>query len=299
MATKAFSRSGDAPLPQDLTSVFFAKMGSVELLTAAEEVALAKAIEAGRLAEMSLENGTPAPEASKRIDMGHRAAERFVAANLRLVVRMAADMAGRAAVPLDDLVQEGTVGLIHAVERFDWRRGYRFSTYATWWIRRELQHGMAVQSRTIRLPFAVHAAVARTIAASARLESETGRAPTVVELAAATNLSAKEVARALHAERTVVSIDAAIGDRARSEVIADGVDVAEQVAAELDSRHVVAQVRECLDDRGWQIVARRFGLLGTDPATFETIGAELNLSRETVRLALNEALSTLRTTLAP
>ena len=279
------------PLPQDLTSVYFAKMSRVALLTAAEEVALAKAIEAGRAAERLLAEGDAPPDAAAAVRRGARATERFVSANLRLVVRMAADLAGRTAVPLDDLVQDGTIGLIQAVERFDWRRGYRFSTYASWWIRRELQHGLGEQSRTIRLPFALHAAVARVRAATARLESETGRRPTLEELSAATNLSVKQVEAAGDAERDVVSFDASRTDlRAFADAIPAADDVAHEVVEGAHRRTVLEQARTRLDARSWRVVARRVGLVGPEPASFETIGAELGMSRETARLIYNAAI---------
>ena len=270
------------------------------LLSAEEEVALAKAIEAGRAAEHLLAEGDAPAAAAATARRGRRAAERFVAANLRLVVRMAADLAGRSAVPLDDLVQDGTVGLIQAVERFDWRRGYRFSTYATWWIRRELQHGLGEQSRTIRLPFAIHTAVARVRAATARLESETGRRPTLEELSVATNLSVKQVEGATGAEHEVVSLDATRGElRAHADGVAANEDIASDVVEQIERCAVLARARARLDERSWQVVAMRVGLPDSLPASFKTIGAELGISRETARLLYNEALSQLRAELAP
>lgn len=281
-------------LPQDLLSVFFQQMAGVPLLTADEEIQLAKAIEAGKSA-LSVADGLVVSSRAELIAKGRAARDRFVAANLRLVVSMAAEQARRSGVTLDDLVQDGTLGLIHAVDKFDWRRGYRFSTYATWWIRRELQYGAANASRTIRLPLLVHAAVMRLRAARARLERETGQAPTVAQLALATNLSVQQVLRATEAERHVVSLDMVPPDgQPLSDVVADGFDLADHVMQLRAQDEIFTAVRRRLDERSWQVVSRRFGIPEGTPATLDGIGTDLGISRETVRLILNRSLDLLR-----
>ncbi|MBW3601679.1 MAG: sigma-70 family RNA polymerase sigma factor, partial [Actinobacteria bacterium] len=142
-------------VPEDLLDLYFSELGKVRLLTADDEVRLAKTIEAGRDAQLELEQG-PADDQRRRVleravREGHVAFDHFVAANLRLVVSVAAQFSKRSTLDLGELIQEGNLGLLRAVEKFDWRRGYKFSTYATWWIRQAIQRGVAGSERTIRL----------------------------------------------------------------------------------------------------------------------------------------------------
>jgi RNA polymerase nonessential primary-like sigma factor len=184
-------------VPEDLLDLYFTELGRVRLLTAEDEVRLAQAIEAGEAAAR-LAAGEAADRAAleRQVTAGREAFDHFVAANLRLVVSVAAQFTRRSRLDLHELIQEGNLGLIRAVEKFDWRRGFKFSTYATWWIRQAIQRGVAANERTIRLPVALHDALVKVRAARARLEGELGRPPTVDELAEATRLTpARSAAR--------------------------------------------------------------------------------------------------------
>src|SRR5687768_18045708 len=158
-------------VPDDLLDLYFSELGKVRLLTAEDEVRLAKKIEAGHAAQEKLDAGASQREELERaVREGQEAFDHFVAANLRLVVSVAAQFSKRSTLDLGELIQEGNLGLLRAVEKFDWRRGYKFSTYATWWIRQAIQRGVAGSERTIRLPVALHDALVKVRAASARLE---------------------------------------------------------------------------------------------------------------------------------
>jgi RNA polymerase nonessential primary-like sigma factor len=286
---------------------YFSELGKVRLLSADDEVRLAKQIEAGREAEAALAADPARADAAElRVvaGEGQRAFEHFVRANLRLVVSIAMPYRRRTRLDLDELVQEGNVGLVTAVEKFDHRRGVKFSTYATWWIRQAIQRGIAAADRTIRVPVAVHSAQAKLRAAGARLEAELGRAPTAEELQEATRLSAEQVARAVEADVAVSSLDAPLSaDRdagAVGEVHAVAPDApADEVVERAWIAEVVDTAERRLDPRSWYVVQRRFGLDGAErPPTLEVLGRELGMSREGVRKIEVDALAALRATLA-
>jgi RNA polymerase nonessential primary-like sigma factor len=287
-------------VPEDLLDLYFTELGKVRLLTGDDEARLAKAIEAGVLAGQLLADGDPRhAELERTVREGRAAFDHFVAANLRLVVSVAAQYSKRSNLDLGELIQEGNLGLIRAVEKFDWRRGFKFSTYATWWIRQAIQRGIAGSERTIRLPVALHDALVKVRAARARLEAETGREPSVAELAKATRLSVERVTRALDSDHVVTSLDRRIGHDADAGELGDFVAVAPD-APELevvDREHtaeVFARARDHLDERSWYILSRRFGLDGDGIATLEVLGRELGLSRESVRKIEYQALAVLR-----
>jgi RNA polymerase nonessential primary-like sigma factor len=154
---------GPMSVPEDLLDLYFSELGKVRLLTAEDEVRLAKTIEAGRAAQERLDAGVDdkaeRAELERQVREGQAAFDHFVAANLRLVVSVASQFSKRSTLDLGELIQEGNLGLLRAVEKFDWRRGYKFSTYATWWIRQAIQRGVAGSERTIRLPVALHDAL--------------------------------------------------------------------------------------------------------------------------------------------
>ena len=292
-------------VPEDLLDLYFSELGKVALLTAADEVRLAKTIEAGREAQERLDAEGDELDAMTRRQLersvreGQEAFDHFVAANLRLVVSVAAQFSKRSTLDLGELIQEGNLGLLRAVEKFDWRRGYKFSTYATWWIRQAIQRGVAGSERTIRLPVALHDALVKVRAASARLEAETGREPTLEELAEATRLSPAKVQRALEGDHAMTSLDRPVGFDSDASDLGEFVAVAEDAPAEevvekafMEGLFDIAQ--ESLDDRSWYVLQRRYGLDGRQALTLDALGRELSLSRESVRKIENQALAKLQ-----
>jgi RNA polymerase sigma factor (sigma-70 family) len=288
-------------VPEDLLDLYFSELGKVRLLTAEDEVRLAKTIEAGREAQEKLDAGEVEhrQELERLAREGQEAFDHFVAANLRLVVSVAAQFSKRSTLDLGELIQEGNLGLLRAVEKFDWRRGYKFSTYATWWIRQAIQRGVAGSERTIRLPVALHDALVKVRAASARLESELGREATIEELAKATRLSPAKVVRALEGDHSMTSLDRPVGFDSDASDLGEFVAVAEDAPAEeVVERHFVEGLfdiaRKQLDERSWYVLTRRYGLDGRDALTLDALGRELGLSRESVRKIENQALTRLQ-----
>ncbi|HWB71272.1 MAG TPA: sigma-70 family RNA polymerase sigma factor [Egibacteraceae bacterium] len=288
-------------VPEDLLDLYFSELGKVRLLTAEDEVRLAKAIEAGRAAQDRLDAGIKdsREELERAVEEGHAAFDHFVAANLRLVVSVAAQFSKRSTLDLGELIQEGNLGLLRAVEKFDWRRGYKFSTYATWWIRQAIQRGVAGSERTIRLPVALHDALVKVRAAAARLESETGREPSIDELAKATRLSTAKVRRALDGDHAMTSLDRPVGYDSDASDLGEFVAVAEDSPAdEVVERNFVEglfqMAQQHLDERSWYVLQRRYGLDGRQVLTLDALGRELGLSRESVRKIENQALARLQ-----
>jgi len=291
-------------VPEDLLDLYFSELGKVRLLTAEDEVRLAKTIEAGREAQERLDSGevtdtTEIAELEQRVRDGQGAFDHFVAANLRLVVSVAAQFSKRSTLDLGELIQEGNLGLLRAVEKFDWRRGYKFSTYATWWIRQAIQRGVAGSERTIRLPVALHDALVKVRAASARLEAETGREPTVEELAQATRLTTDKVQRALEGDHSMTSLDRPVGFDSDASDLGEFVAIsddspADEVVERTFMQDLFELARERLDERSWYVLQRRYGLDGRQTLTLDALGRELSLSRESVRKIENQALSRLQ-----
>jgi RNA polymerase primary sigma factor len=266
---KAEELSGSA----DSLQLFLADVGRHKLLTAAEEVALAKQIERGD------------PVAKRRM----------IESNLRLVVSIAKGYRGLG-VPFLDLIQEGTLGLNRAVEKFDWRRGYKFSTYATWWIRQSVQRAVANHARTIRVPVHVVERQQKLGRAARRLEVELGREATKDELAEATGLPIQHVDEALGAAQASVSLNQTVGADDEGELgdlfadreAADPFDEAEESLR----RQGVRKALDALPERERRILELRFGFEG-EPWTLEAIGQELDLTRERVRQLEGQALARL------
>jgi RNA polymerase sigma factor (sigma-70 family) len=299
----------NAEVPTDLLDLYFREVGAVPLLTAEDEQRLAQRIEAGREAERQLAAGE-VDDAARRAELeravqdGHEAFDHFVAANLRLVVREAAKFMRRSRLDLGELIQEGNLGLIRAVEKFDWRRGLKFSTYATWWIRQALQRGVADNERTIRIPAGVHQNLLKVRAAQSRLNAELGRPPCIDELGEATRLSEDEVRQALAADFAVASLDKPVsGDPDATDLgalIAHASDSpAEDVVERLFVEDLVATARRSLPERSWYVLQRRYGLNGLQPATLQAVGDDLGVSRETVRKIEQQALAQLREAFRP
>ena len=289
--------SASGGVPEDLLDLYFSELGKVRLLTAEDEVRLAQTIEAGRDAEARLAAGDveDREHLERLVREGHEAFDHFVAANLRLVVSVAAKFSKRSSLDLGELIQEGNLGLLRAVEKFDWRRGYKFSTYATWWIRQAIQRGVAGSERTIRLPVALHDALVKVRAATARLESETGREPTLEELAVATRLSPEKVSRALDGDLQMTSLDRRVGFDSDASDLGEFVAVADdspadEVVQRTVFEGVVAAARATLDARSLYVLQRRYGLDGRQALTLDALGDELGLSRESIRKIEHQAL---------
>jgi RNA polymerase nonessential primary-like sigma factor len=298
------SKDGRMSVPEDLLDLYFSELGKVRLLTAEDEVRLAKTIEAGVAAREELDSAkklskTRRTELERTVREGEAAFDHFVAANLRLVVSVAAQFSKRSNLDLGELIQEGNLGLLRAVEKFDWRRGYKFSTYATWWIRQAIQRGVAGSERTIRLPVALHDALVKVRAATARLEAETGHEPSIAELAEATRLTEDKVRRALEGDHAMTSLDRPVGFDSDASDLAEFVAIAEDSPAEeVVERNFMEGLFELaeqhLDERSWYVLTRRYGLDGRQALTLDALGRELGLSRESVRKIENQALARLQ-----
>jgi len=294
-------RLRNEPLPDGL-SLYLESMGRFELLTAQEEVELAQAMEAGqnaarRLAEGLNGDGEDAARLQREVRSGERAKDRFVASNLRLVVANARRFANANGMEMGDLVQEGNLGLIRAVEKFDWRKGFKFSTYATWWIRQALQRAVAEKSRVVRIPVHLHETLGTIRTATSTLRGVLGREPTPAEIAEETGVDIALVERAL-AVAGEVSIEQPVGE--------DGAELADFIAdAEADDIGLAAERSEVakelrsavsrLDHRERTILTARFGFLEDGiPRTLEEIGAQLKLTPERIRQIEKRALAKLR-----
>jgi RNA polymerase primary sigma factor len=274
IAETHFSNETVAAMTTDSLQLFLNEAGRYPLLTAAEEVELAKLIERG--------------------DM--QAKDRMINSNLRLVVSIAKKYQGHG-LSLLDLIQEGIIGLIRAVEKFDWRRGYKFSTYATWWIRQAVQRGVANKSRTIRIPVHIVEREQKIARAERELTLKLERPPTDEEVAKTAKLSLRHVREVRRAARAVASLDKPLGDEgdtAFGDIVAtDKANVEEEVVVGL-SEHLLRKAVAKLPDREQEVIKLRYGLDGDrDPMSLETIGRELGLTRERVRQIETQALERL------
>ena len=260
----------------DSLRLYLRSIGRVPLLTAEEEVSLAKRIERGDMA----------------------AKQHMVEANLRLVVSIAKGYVGRG-LTLLDLIQEGSLGLIRAVEKFDYRRGYKFSTYATWWIRQAVTRALADKGRTIRIPVHMVERLNKLIYAERRLIQQLGREPSPDELAAELECSVRDVREVMRVTQQPVSLEKPIGDEDDS-ALADFVeDVSAaspfEIASEALRRENIRRVLAALPTREREVIEMRYGIVGGRSRTLEEVGRAFNITRERVRQIENRTLKKLQT----
>lgn len=292
---------GDETESDDAVRLYLREIGRVPLLNAQTEVQLAKAIERGRLAVEALADPAGARDHRRALRedavAGERARDYMIEANLRLVVSIAKKYAGRG-MSLLDLIEEGNLGLMKAVEKFDHERGFKFSTYATWWIRQAISRAIADQSRTIRLPVHIVEKLTKLRNVMPRLEQELGRAPNLDEIAEAAGMSSERVHEIMIACRGTLSLetpigedgDASLGDFVADREIEDPVDTAARNILRKEVHGILSE----LSDRERRILELRYGLGLRDPLTLQEIGVEVGLTRERVRQIECEALDKLR-----
>ena len=268
-----------APEAREITTdslqLFLKDIGKVDLLTAAQEVELAKRIERGE----------------------HRAKQEMVEANLRLVVSIAKKYRNQG-LPFLDLIQEGTIGLVRAAEKFDHRKGFKFSTYATWWIRQAVARALADKARTIRMPVHVVEKLNKIVRTERKLRAEYGREPTAAEIAKDLELSIDEVETILRSSQTPVSLEKPVGDEEESEFghfLTDESEPLPEEAAEVELRKAtLRRVLGTLSLRERRVLELRYGLNGEHPCTLDEVGRAFNVTRERIRQIENQSLKKLR-----
>ena len=260
---------------EDPVRMYLKEIGKVSLLTAEEEIELAKRMEEG-------------DEAAKK---------RLAEANLRLVVSIAKRYVGRGMLFLD-LIQEGNLGLIKAVEKFDYRKGYKFSTYATWWIRQAITRAIADQSRTIRIPVHMVETINRLIRTSRQMVQELGREPSVEELAKRLDMPVSRVAEIMKNAQDPVSLESPVGEEEESHLgdfLADeNVEVPMEAATNVMLKEQLEEVLDTLTNREQQVISLRFGLYDGQSRTLEEVGKDFNVTRERIRQIEAKALRKLR-----
>jgi RNA polymerase primary sigma factor len=293
--------AGRRAATSDLVRIYLREIGRVPLLTAEDEVELAKAIEAGLFAEEKLGGGFPLLGAvygdlELLVGEGVKAKQRLIEANLRLVVSIAKRYIGRGLVFLD-LIQEGNLGLIRAVEKFDYTRGYKFSTYATWWIRQAITRAIADQARTIRVPVHMVETINKLARVQRQLHQELGREATADEIAAEMGLETERVAEIQRIAQEPVSLQSPIGEEESD--LGDFIEDADAVvpieaAAFIMLQDQLERVLDQLADREQRIIQLRFGLTDGHPRTLEEVGREFGVTRERIRQIESKTLAKLR-----
>jgi RNA polymerase primary sigma factor len=304
---KPIAAEGEVGISTDLVRAYLKEIGKVPLLTAEQEVELAQRIEAGLFAAEKMrqaDQGEAAKlSAALRRDLdwlvadGQRAKRHLLEANLRLVVSIAKRYLGRGMLFLD-LIQEGNLGLIRAVEKFDYTKGYKFSTYATWWIRQAITRAMADQARTIRIPVHMVEQINKLTRVQREMLQELGREPTPEELAKELDMTPEKVVEIQGYAREPVSLETTIGDDQDSS-LGDFIEDADApIAAEVVSyglmQEQLGEVLRTLTDREAAVVKMRFGLVDGQPRTLDEIGREFGLTRERIRQIESKTLSKLR-----
>lgn len=292
----------DGIAADDTVSLYLKQMGQVALLTAAEEVMLARQIEEGEAARAKLKRAAQlSPEVRAELNemvcLGECARTRLVEANTRLVVSVAKKYIGQG-VPLLDLIQEGNIGLMKAVEKFDYHRGYKFSTYATWWIRQGITRALAQQSRLIRLPVHAGDQIRRIYRVIEQFEQDEGRRPSPEEIAEQTGIELVKVERLMRISRYPVSLERPVGDDGDTE-FGDFIED-EEAPAPADMayrqllREALEEVMTALTARETRILWLRFGLNDGRAHTLEEVGEKFGLTRERIRQIEHQALDRLR-----
>jgi len=287
---------------EDLVRLYLVDAGRHDLLTKADEARLAQQIEQGQGARAQLDDGTALTPATRRtlrraVRAGDEAHLAFVNANLRLVVSIAKRYQA-SDLPLLDLIQEGNLGLIHAVGKFDWRRGFKFSTYATWWIRQSISRGIANTSRTIRLPVHANEDVTRLHRARSELEMRNGRSATLAELGDELGISETKVSETLRIVAEPLSLsqplsdegDGELGDRVEDRSAASPYEAAALAMLPDEVEKLLAGLRP----RERRVLSLRFGLDRGEPRTLEEVGEIFELTRERIRQIESKAMSKLR-----
>ena len=287
---------------EDLVRLYLTDIGQYTLLTKDDEVELAQKIEVGIEAREELAAGKSL-RPNRRVELrrlvadGEQAERQFVQSNLRLVVSIAKKYQA-SGLPLLDLVQEGNLGLMHAVEKFDWRKGFKFSTYATWWIRQAITRGIANTGRTIRLPVHAGDTLTRLQKARARLELRFGRPATLSELAAEVEMPEQKVTEALRFAAEPLSLSEPLredGDAELGDVVEDrSAESPFEVAATSLLPDEIKRLLAPLDEREREILTLRYGLDRGEPRTLEEVGEHFNLTRERIRQIEARAMSKLR-----
>jgi RNA polymerase primary sigma factor len=259
----------------DALQLFLKDIGKVELLTAAEEVELAKRIERG----------------------DHRAKQEMVEANLRLVVSIAKRYRNQG-LPFLDLIQEGTIGLVRAAEKFDWRKGYKFSTYATWWIRQAVARALADKGRTIRMPVHVVEKLNKIVRSERKLRGELCREPSPVEIASDVDLPLDEVEQILRSSQAPVSLEKPVGDEEESEfghfLTDENAPLPDEAADTALRTELLRHILGSLSHRERRVLELRYGLDGEQPRTLDEVGRAFNVTRERIRQIENQSLKKLR-----
>ena len=280
---------------------YLSELGAHALLTQQDELDLGRTIAVGRDAAARLAAGERSADLRARVDAGEAARERFIAANLRLVVSIAKRYQ-TPTMPLPDVIQEGNLGLMRAVEKFEPERGFKFSTYATWWIRQAITRAIADKGRTIRVPAHVSEGLAVLARTTASLARDLGRDPTSEELAEATGFPIQRIEDYRVAVHETVSLSAPIGedDGELADLLADDrVEVPFEAAATRMEQEALGQVLALLTVRERDVLRLRFGLDGSMPRTLEDVGREYSLTRERIRQIEAKALTKLRHPCAP
>jgi RNA polymerase primary sigma factor len=285
----------------DTVGLYLKEMARVPLLTIEEEVSLAKRLESGKSAALNLGNNGADTlrrlELEKMIEDGRAAREHLITANTRLVVSIAKKYMGRG-VPFLDLIQEGNLGLMKAVEKFDYRRGYRFSTYATWWIRQTITRAIADQGRTIRVPVHMSDSIRRLYKTARNLEQEQGRKPTPEEIADELGIEPRKVRWMLKVSWQPLSLERPVGEEEDSElgnfIEDESSPTPPQTAYQNLLREKVDEVLATLTPREARILRLRFGLHNGRSYTLEEVGQKFGLTRERIRQIEGKALRRLR-----
>ncbi len=285
----------------DMIGLYLKEVGRIPLLTAEEEVDLAKRIEAGRAARQELALGVDDPqrraELRRLIEDGWRAREHLITANSRLVISVAKKYMGRG-VPFLDLIQEGNIGLIRAIKKFDYRRGHKFSTYATWWIRQAVTRAIADQGRTIRVPVHMGDQINKLLRVQHHLTQKLGRNPNIDELAEELGVPPKKVEYMLKVARRPLSLEMPTDDEEDS-VLGDFIEDKDSPAPdEAATRNILREhldaILSNLPPREVRILQLRYGLLDGQAYTLEEVGRKMGVTRERVRQIEAQALSRLR-----